>query len=158
MQDIRKYITNEGHRRLSEELSNLWYKKRPEIVKAIATAAAEGDRSENAEYIYRKKELRETDRKIRQLERSLKDVNIVMDKPQNQQKVFFGAWVDLLDEDDHPITYRIVGGMEARLEEKEISVLSPVAQALLGKELEDEVSVTLPSGGQVTFFIDNIRY
>jgi len=87
----KHYITYAGFVRLTEEASYLWKVKRPEIVRAIATAAAEGDRSENAEYIYRKKELRETDRKIRYLERHLKDIEVVRDKPKNQEKIFFGA-------------------------------------------------------------------
>lgn len=152
------YITHEGYQRLTQELGYLWKEKRPEIVRAITAAAAEGDRSENAEYIYRKKELRETDRKIRQMERHLKDIKIVQDKPRNQEKVFFGAWVDLEDEDGKEVCYRIVGSMEVRIEENEISVKSPVARALIGKELDDEVTVVLPEGKKQTYYIIGIRY
>ena len=152
------YITQQGYYRLTEELSFLWKKKRPEIVRAIATAAAEGDRSENAEYIYRKKELRETDWKIRHLERNLKDIRVVRDKPKQQDKVFFGAWVLLEDESGETKELRIVGGIEVRLEEGEISMHSPVAKALLGKNLEDEVTVLLPDNHKQYYYIVGIRY
>lgn len=153
-----KYITQEGFYRLTEELSFLWKTKRPEIVRAISTAAAEGDRSENAEYIYRKKELRETDRKIRYLERHLKDINVVRDKPRQQDKVFFGAYVLVEDEDGQQTQYRIVGGIEARGEENEISVNSPVAQALIGKLLDEEVEVRLPDSRKISYTILDIKY
>lgn len=152
------YITQDGFYRLSEELSHLWKVKRPEIVRAISTAAAEGDRSENAEYIYRKKELRETDRKIRYLERHLKDIQVVRDKPRQRDKVFFGARVLLEDEMGEQVRYRIVGGLEVRLEENEISVASPMAKALLGKVLDDDVVVSLPDGRKVTYTLLDIVY
>ncbi|QAB14747.1 transcription elongation factor GreB [Hydrogenovibrio thermophilus] len=152
------YITQDGFYRLSEELSHLWKVKRPEIVRAISTAAAEGDRSENAEYIYRKKELRETDRKIRYLERHLKDIQVVRDKPRQRDKVFFGASVLLEDEMGDQVRYRIVGGLEVRLEENEISVASPMAKALLGKALDDDVVVSLPDGRKVTYTLLDIVY
>lgn len=152
------YITQDGFYRLSEELSYLWKVKRPEIVRAISTAAAEGDRSENAEYIYRKKELRETDRKIRYLERHLKDIQVVRDKPRQRDKVFFGAKVLLEDESGEQVRYRIVGGLEVRLEENEISVASPMAKALLGKYLDDEVVVTLPDNRKVVYALLEIDY
>ncbi len=152
------YITQDGFYRLSEELSHLWKVKRPEIVRAISTAAAEGDRSENAEYIYRKKELRETDRKIRYLERHLKDIQVVRDKPRQRDKVFFGASVLLEDEMGDQVRYRIVGGLEVRLEENEISVASPMAKALLGKALDDDVVVSLPDGRKVMYTLLEIIY
>ncbi|WP_029939800.1 transcription elongation factor GreB [Thiomicrospira sp. S5] len=152
------YITQDGFYRLSEELGHLWKVKRPEIVRAISTAAAEGDRSENAEYIYRKKELRETDRKIRYLERHLKDIQVVRDKPRQRDKVFFGASVLLEDEMGEQVRYRIVGGLEVRLEENEISVASPMAKALLGKVLDDDVVVSLPDGRKVTYTLLEIVY
>lgn len=152
------YITLEGFQRLTQEASYLWKVKRPGIVKALSDAAAEGDRSENAEYIYRKKELRETDRKIRFLEKQLKDIQVVRDKPRNTQKVFFGAWITLETLEGQTVEYRIVGGIEARLEHKEISVHSPVAKGLLGKNLGDEVVISLPNGTQVEYEITNIRY
>jgi transcription elongation factor GreB len=152
------YITQDGFYRLSEELSHLWKVKRPEVVRAISTAAAEGDRSENAEYIYRKKELRETDRKIRYLERHLKDIQVVRDKPRQRDKVFFGAGVLLEDEMGEQVHYRIVGGLEVRLEENEISGASPMAKALLGKALDDDVVVSLPDGRKVTYTLLEIVY
>lgn len=153
-----QYITQEGYRRLNAELRELWRVKRPHIVRAISTAAAEGDRSENAEYIYRKKELRETDRKIRYLERQLKDITVVQDKPKNRDKVFFGAWVTLEDDSQAAKRYRIVGGIEARSEHSEISVHSPVARGLLGKSLGDEVEIILPDQQKITYYIINIEY
>lgn len=152
------YITYDGYIRLTEELQTLWKVKRPQIVKAITIAAAEGDRSENAEYIYRKKELRETDRKIRFLEKQLKHIEVVRDKPKNHNKVFFGAKVTLEDMDGESKVYRLVGSIEARAEKDEISYLSPVAQALLGKELEDNVHVNLPDNRQAHFIIIKIEY
>lgn len=154
------YITAEGYRRVSAELVELWKVKRPEIVRAITVAAAEGDRSENAEYIYRKKELRETDRKIRQLEKHLKDIKIVQDKPRNRNKVFFGAKVSLFS-DTFPggeCQYRLVGVIESRPELGEISIQSPVAKALLGRELGDEVLIHLPSGEKQLVEIVEIDY
>ncbi|MDX1796739.1 MAG: transcription elongation factor GreB [Hydrogenovibrio sp.] len=154
-----KYITPEGYRRISAELAELWKVKRPEIVKAIAVAAAEGDRSENAEYIYRKKELRETDRKIRHLEKHLKDIKVVQDKPRNREKVFFGAYVTLENENlPGRVQYRLVGSIESRPEQGEISILSPIAKALLGKDLGDEVQIHLPGGEKKTYLIVEIDY
>lgn len=156
--DSSHYITQDGFYRLSAELSHLWKVKRPEIVRAIATAAAEGDRSENAEYIYRKKELRETDRKIRYLERHLKDIQVVRDKPRRQDKVYFGAYVVLTDALGESVRYRLVGGLEARLAENEISVASPVGQAVLGKTLDEAVTVTRPDGTRKNYTIVEIAY
>ncbi|MBD3822587.1 MAG: GreA/GreB family elongation factor [Thiotrichales bacterium] len=154
------YITAEGYRRVSAELVALWKVKRPEIVRAISAAAAEGDRSENAEYIYRKKELRETDRKIRHLEKHLKDIKVVQDKPKNRNKVFFGARVSLCGESlpGGECQYRLVGMIESRPEVGEISIHSPVAKALLGKELGDEVVIVLPSGEKRLVEIVEIDY
>ena len=153
------YITNEGYRRITAELKQLWFVNRPAIVKAISIAAAEGDRSENAEYIYRKKEIRELDRKVRYLEKHLKDIHVVLDKPKIRDKVFFGAWVTLEDmETDENLTYRIVGMIESRPEQGEISMYTPVAKSLLGKELEDEIIVKLPSGEQKKYHISKIVY
>jgi transcription elongation factor GreB len=177
---VKQYVTLEGHQKLTKEMAYLWKEKRPEIVRAITAAAAEGDRSENAEYIYRKKELRETDRRIRFLEKHLKDITVVRDKPPVTDKVFFGAWVDLevleveapakLPElrsefaslpdakEGDEVTYRIVGSIETELHPKGISMQAPLARALLGKALEDEVEIHLPSGFKLLFFINAIRY
>ena len=152
------YITPEGYQRLSSEMVFLWKKQRPEIVRALADAAAEGDRSENAEYIYRKKELRETDRRLRYLERHLKDIKVVHDRPANESKVYFGAWVTLEDLDGELHTYRIVGGLEAGYTPGDISLFSPVAKAILGKSVDDEVTVDLPENKRAVYYVVSIQY
>lgn len=130
------------------------------MVKAISVAAAEGDRSENAEYIYRKKELRELDRKIRFLEKNLKNVKVIQDKPKQKTKVFFGAWVTLMGAHliNNKVTYRLVGSVEVCIEDGEISIESPLAKALLGKRLNEEVVVCLPDGTNHVYEIIEIRY
>ncbi len=160
------YITPEGYQRIAAELTDLWFKQRPVIVKAISVAAAEGDRSENAEYIYRKKELRELDYRIRYLEKHFKDVKVVQDKPKDQTKVYFGATVTLkrLDVDTEemnstdPVQYKLVGMIESRPEKNEISILTPIAKSLLGKSLEDEVTVLLPEKQTASYRICSIHY
>lgn len=160
MSDATSYMTYEGYQRLSQEASDLWRNRRPAVVKAISEAAAEGDRSENAEYIYRKKELRELDRKIRWLEAQLKKAKVVRDKPKIREKIFFGASVTLLQVHDsnNECTYRIVGSAEARTECKEISYLSPFAQMLLGKHLGDEVEFQTQDGTKCVYEILAIHY
>lgn len=152
------YITPQGYERLSSEMVFLWKKKRPEIVRALADAAAEGDRSENAEYIYRKKELRETDRRLRYLERHLKDIKVVRDRPADLSKIYFGAWVTLEDEAGDLHIYRIVGGLEAGYTPGDISLFSPVAKALLGKSVDDEVKVDLPENKRAVYYVVSIQY
>ena len=152
------YITPEGYQRLSSEMVFLWKKKRPEIVRALADAAAEGDRSENAEYIYRKKELRETDRRLRYLERHLKDIKVVRDRPADLTKIYFGAWVRLEDDAGQLHTYRIVGGPEAGYTPGDISLFSPVAKALLAKSVDDEVTVDLPENKRAVYYVISIQY
>lgn len=151
-------ITLAGFERLSAELRFLWRVKRPEIVRALADAAAEGDRSENAEYIYRKKELRETDRKIRFLRKHLQDIQVVRELPAKQNKIYFAAWVDLEDSQGQLHTFRLVGGLETEFHPQYISIYSPMAKALLGKELDDEVKVELPDGAWQTYTVVAIRY
>lgn len=141
-----KYITPEGHASLQEELDFLWFKKRPEVTKAITAAAAEGDRSENAEYIYRKKQLREIDSRVRFLRKRLENMKIVNTVPSNTNQIFFGAWVDLLDENDVSVCYRIVGPDEFDRNEKYISMDSPLAKSLMGKSVSEEVSIETPKG------------
>lgn len=137
------YITPEGAASLKSELQELWRTFRPEVVRALADAAAEGDRSENAEYIYRKKQLGEIDRRIRYLSKRLDEVKVIDRLPQQQDRVRFGAWVTLsigLEER----TFRIVGADETDAALGYISIDSPVARALLGKALGDEFLVDLP--------------
>jgi transcription elongation factor GreB len=150
------YITAGGHRRLQDELKELWAKRR-QVVKAVTAAAAEGDRSENAEYIYRKKQLREIDRRIRYLQKRLDVVEVVTAPPADQDRVFFGAIVVLVQDNGTEVSYRIVGADELDAEQGWISVDSPVARALLGKHLGDEIMVPTPSG-QRLLCIQSIRY
>ncbi|MGY6630761.1 MAG: transcription elongation factor GreB [Wenzhouxiangella sp.] len=139
------YITAQGHRQLQDELKSRWILRR-EVTAALAAAAAEGDRSENAEYIYRKKQLREIDRRIRYLQKRLDVVKVVQRPAGPGDKVFFGARVQLEDADGVEHGYRIVGADETDAERGWISVDSPVARALLGKSVDDEVAVPTPSG------------
>lgn len=139
------YITAAGFRRLRDELEALWRGRR-EVVAALSAAAAEGDRSENAEYIYRKKQLREMDRRIRYLQKRLDQLQMVSAPPADRGRVFFGAWVRVEDQLGRIDRYRIVGADEIGEVAEHISVDSPVARALLGKRRDDEVVVKVPEG------------
>ncbi len=140
-------ITAQGHQRLKVELDELWRVRRPEVVKALAAAAAEGDRSENAEYTYRKKQLGEIDRRVRYLTKRLDALRIVDQPPTDPQAVFFGAWVELENVDSGDVSrYRIVGPDETDAPTGWISIDSPLARALLKKRVDDEFEVELPSG------------
>ncbi len=150
------YITAEGYTRLDEELKALW-KRRAIVVKILAAAAAEGDRSENAEYIYRKKELREIDYRIRYLQKRLPELKVVNTLPDNPEQVFFGAWVTVEDDEGNEKVWRIVGPDEFDAKKGWISMDSPVAKALLKKHLHDDVIVTTPSGRE-NFYICDVRY
>lgn len=151
------YITPQGESSLKKELKDLWQQRRKDVVPALSAAAAEGDRSENAEYIYRKKQLGEIDRRIRYLAKRLDEVEIIDRIPPQQDRVFFGASVTLEDTDGAVITYRIVGADETDPLLGYISVDSPMARALLGKCVEDEVTVALPEQ-KATFQVLEIRY
>ncbi len=141
------YITSEGMRKLEREQKSLWPRRR-KVVAALSAAAAEGDRSENAEYIYRKKELRELDRRIRYLQKRLPDLNVIDTKPTNPNQVYFAATVHLEDEHEEVKIYRIVGPDEFDHENHYISVDSPLARGLLKRELGEEVSIETPGGIQ----------
>ncbi|MDX2023736.1 MAG: transcription elongation factor GreB [Deltaproteobacteria bacterium] len=145
----KNYITPAGYRRLTEELDYLRFKKRSEVVSALSDAAAEGDRSENAEYIYRKKQLREIDKRIRFLAKRI-DVAVVTDPREQKQteRVFFGATVTVEDGNGEQATYRIVGVDEIDGVNHAISWRSPVGRALLGKRLDDTVTVALNAGAR----------
>jgi len=134
------YITPAGFAALQTELKGIWLRRR-DVVQALAEAAAEGDRSENAEYIYRKKELGGLDRRIRYLQKRLPALNVVRESP-NGDAIYFGAIVALLDEAGSTHTYRIVGPDETDAKVAAISIDSPLAKALLGKQVDDEVTVT----------------
>ena len=134
------YITPEGYQILESELKGLW-ENRKGVVKAITAAAAEGDRSENAEYIYRKKQLRGIDSRIHFLQKRLPSLTIVNHKPDNQTLIYFGAWVTLTKTDNTEVRYRIVGPDEHSFEKEFISMDSPLAKAMLKKTIDDEVHV-----------------
>lgn len=150
------YITGDGYEALQRELNGLWA-RRKEVTKALSAAAAEGDRSENAEYIYRKKEQAGIDRRIRYLQKRLPDLTVVRDAPSNPEQVFFGAWVTLEDDGGKEHTYRIVGPDEFDPEKGWISMDSPMARALLKKAIDDEVSVETPNGVD-EYVIVGVRY
>lgn len=150
------YITPEGEQALKAELQQLWLLRRKEVVPALSAAAAEGDRSENAEYIYRKKQLGEIDRRVRYLSRRLDVVNVVHHAPRDHSKVFFGAYVSLESEQGE-VLYRIVGADETSAEKGFISVDSPLARALLGCSEGAEVAVDLPEG-RASYILMSISY
>ncbi len=151
------YITREGHLRLSEELSFLWKVKRPQVTQAVADAAAMGDRSENAEYIYGKKQLRQIDSRIRFLSKRLGALVVVDRVPDDTSKIFFGAYVELEDDEGTPSRYRIVGPDEFDPGRNFISIDSPMAKALLGRREGDEITVTRPTG-TATFVVMSVHY
>ena len=150
------YITAAGYRALQQEAQALWARRR-EVTRALAAAAAEGDRSENAEYIYRKKELRELDRRIRYLQKRLPSLKVVDTAPLAQDRVFFGARVTLEDGAGKEVSYRIVGADEFDPAKNWISVDSPMARALLKRAVEDEVVVRTPTG-VARYFVCAIEY
>jgi transcription elongation factor GreB len=151
------YITPEGEKALRDELDRLWNRERPRVTREVAEAAALGDRSENAEYIYGKKRLREIDARVRFLRKRLDELTVVRDAPAADGKVYFGAWVRLEDAAGEELTYRIVGPDEFDVEAGKISVDSPVGYALLGKEEGDEIVVSRPKG-RAAYTILEIRY
>jgi transcription elongation factor GreB len=152
-----KYATPEGARRLRAELDELWRVERPAVTKAVAEAAAMGDRSENAEYIYGKRRLREIDRRVRHLRERLDGLKIVSQPPADRHRVFFGAWVTIAEPDGATRRHRIVGPDEFDREQGYVSMDSPLGQALLGRRLGDELEVRLP-GGALAVSITAIEY
>jgi transcription elongation factor GreB len=153
----KHYITPEGAKKLRAELEQLWTVERPRVTQEVADAAAQGDRSENAEYIYGKRRLREIDRRVRFLSKRLDDVTVVTEPPSDAKRVFFGAYVTVEDEEGEQATYRIVGPDESDVDKRWISMEAPVAKALMGKRLGDEVLVRRPKG-DITYTILKIRY
>jgi transcription elongation factor GreB len=141
-----RYITPEGQRRLQDELDRLWKVERPRVTREVTAAAAQGDRSENAEYIYGKKRLREIDRRVHFLRKRLEEIEVVRTTPAQQGRVFFGAWVSLESEDGETLEFRIVGPDEFEPEARKISIESPMALAVLRKVQGDEVEVVRPKG------------
>src|SRR6187402_3711036 len=143
-----KYITPEGARRLNKELDELWKVERPRVTQAVSEAAAQGDRSENAEYTYGKKRLREIDRRVRFLRKRLDGMTVVDKPPTDRKRVYFGAWVTLEDDEGKQVRHRIVGPDEFDMNPGYISMDAPLARALMRKALDDEVRVELPGGAR----------
>jgi len=151
------YITPEGAEQLRAELHQLWKVERPAVTQAVHEAAKNGDRSENGDYIYGKRRLREIDRRVRYLTKRLDELQIVERRPDDPEKIFFGAYVTLEDDEGEERTYRIVGPDEFNLREDKLSVDSPLARAMLGKRLDDEVVLNSPEG-QKRFYVVEVRY
>jgi transcription elongation factor GreB len=150
------YITPEGYQILETELKQLW-DRRKHVTAALAAAAAEGDRSENAEYIYRKKELRSIDHRIHFLQKRLPSLTVVSEKPGNREQIFFGAWVTLEKDSGSEVTYRIVGPDEIDSTKGYISLDSPLAKALLKKTLDDEIIIRNELQ-QTHYYVTEINY
>jgi transcription elongation factor GreB len=156
-----KYITPEGAKRLRDELHALWHEERPRVTAAVAAAAAQGDRSENAEYTYGKKRLHEIDRRVRFLRKRLEGMTVVDAESERGRRdaarAYFGAWVQLEDQGGELRWYRLVGPDEFDMASDYISMDSPLGSSLLGKRPDDEVTVQLPAG-ENTFTVVAIRY
>lgn len=152
-----KYLTAEGEQKLKAELHQLWKVERPKVTQSVAEAAALGDRSENAEYIYGKKRLREIDSRVRYLSKRLEEISVVSTLPDDLNKVYFGAWVTLEDDHGKLARYRLVGPDEIDPQRGYISIDSPLGKALLGKTSESDISITAPTG-ESGYFIKSISY
>jgi transcription elongation factor GreB len=152
-----QFITPAGAARLKQELDELWRVERPRVTQAVSEAAAQGDRSENAEYTYGKKRLREIDRRVRFLRKRLDGMTVVDQPPSDRSRVYFGAWVTLEDEQGSESTHRIVGPDEFDQAPGYISMDAPLARALMRKALDDEFTVELP-GGRRTYVVVKISY
>jgi transcription elongation factor GreB len=157
LRDARRYITPEGFRALQRELSRLLRDERPRVTREVAAAAAQGDRSENAEYVYGKKRLREIDRRIERLTKRLDELVVVRPDPAQAGRVFFGARVTLEDEEGGAVEYQIVGPDEFDVAAGRIPIDSPLGRALLGRSEGDEVAVERPRG-RATYTVVAIRY
>ena len=151
-------ITRSGYDKLVAELQHLWHEERPEITKKVNWAASLGDRSENADFFYNKQLLRKIDRRVRYLGKRLEELRIVDFAPEQEGKVYFGAWVEIENEQGEQKTLRIVGVDEIYDHHPQhISIDSPMARALLSKQVDDEVEVQTPLGKK-SWFINSIRY
>ena len=153
-----KYITLAGFKKLNSELKYLWKTKRPQVTQAVQEAAAQGDRSDNAEYTEGKRLLREIDRRVRFLAKRLEDINVIEQIPQNTDIVLFGAWVTLLDEEDNSRRFRIVGPDEIDTSGELMSMDSPLAKVLFKKSVGDEAELTKPDGSIAYFEVTKIEY
>jgi transcription elongation factor GreB len=154
---LSRHITPEGAKKLRAELDHLWTIERPRVTQEVADAAAQGDRSENAEYIYGKRRLREIDRRVRFLSKRLDEVTVVSEPPSDPARVFFGAHVTVESDDGERRTYRIVGGDESDVDKGWISIDSPVARACLGKRKSDVITVRAPKG-EIEYTIIAVAY
>ena len=151
------YITPEGEAALRTELHELWKVERPEVTKAVSAAAANGDRSENGDYIYGKKRLREIDSRVRFLRKRLDALQVVEGPLGDRSKAWFGAWVTLEDEAGEEQVWRIVGPDEFDVSQGKISCDSPLGRALLGKEIDAEVRLETPTG-HTTWVLTGVTY
>ena len=154
---FKNYMTPRGHRHMQDELRQLLRVERPKVVETVAWAAGNGDRSENGDYIYGKRRLREIDRRVRFLRKRLEGMVVVEQPPADLRRVFFGAWVELEAADGGRTRYRIVGPDEFDMAEGYISMDSPLGRALLARRLDDEVTVEVPEGSRV-FVIVAVEY
>lgn len=152
-----KFITQAGWQKLKDELDFLWRVQRPQVTQAVSEAAAQGDRSENAEYIYGKKQLREIDSRVRFLRQRLDSMVVVNQKPSDPARIFFGAWVTLEDDSGNEIEYRIVGPDEFDPTQGWISMDAPLGKALFKKAVDDEVTIEVP-GGKKTYVVVAVSY
>jgi len=152
-----KFATAEGARRLREELDHLWRIQRPQVTRAVQEAAAQGDRSENAEYICGKKQLREIDRRVRFLRKRLEGMIVVSQPPDDTSRVYFGAWVRIEDTEGQKTEFRVVGPDEIDPARRYVSMDSPLARALMRRRSNEEFTVEVP-GGKRTYVVTEIRY
>jgi transcription elongation factor GreB len=152
-----KYITAEGERVLKMELYQLWKVERPQVTQSVSEAAAMGDRSENADYIYGKRRLREIDRRVRYLSKRLDEVTVVSQPPDDTDRIYFGAYVTLEDEAGDSKRYRLVGPDEINPQRGFISIDSPMARALLGKRIDTDIELETPDGHR-EYYILAIEY
>ena len=150
-------ITRQGYEDLRKELDELWRVERPEITRKVTWAASLGDRSENADYQYNKKRLREIDRRVRYLRKCLEYLKVVDYRSEQEGKVFFGAWVEIENEEEKRLRFRIVGYDEIFNRKDYISIDSPMARALLKKQVDDEAEVTTDAGTTL-WYINSIEY
>lgn len=153
----RKLLTAEGYQRLQDELNDLVRKERPEITKIVSWAASLGDRSENADYHYNKRKLREIDRRIRYLTKLFEVAQKVEYRPEQDGKAYFGAWVELENDEGETTKFRIVGDEEIYGHKDYISLQSPMTKACLGKAVDDEIQVQTPKGKMI-WYITKISY
>ncbi|WP_299267236.1 transcription elongation factor GreB [uncultured Psychrosphaera sp.] len=151
------YITRDGYDKLEKELTYLWKDERPRITKSVSEAAAQGDRSENAEYIYGKKRLREIDWRVRFLTKRLEILKVIYPSSEQEGKVFFGAWVEVENDEGELTKIRIVGPDEIDVFKKWISIDAPMARALIGKQVDEEALVQTPTG-KVCYIVNSISY